>query len=78
MHTLLALTLSSGNMSLNTLLPLIIPLIILELILKIVALVDLLRREPGRVQGSKPIWVLIILLISTIGPICYLILGRKE
>lgn len=67
-----------GNLPLGTLLSLIIPLGILELILIIVALVDLIRREPARVNGPKVMWVLIILLISTLGPILYLIVGRKE
>ncbi|HEY1353559.1 MAG TPA: PLDc N-terminal domain-containing protein [Ktedonobacteraceae bacterium] len=60
------------------LLALLIPLALLELLLVIVALVDVLRREPERVRGSKVAWILIILLIGTLGPICYLIVGRKE
>lgn len=60
------------------LLGLLIPLIILELLLVVFALVDLLRREPERVRGSKLAWALIILLIGTIGPICYFVIGRKE
>jgi Phospholipase_D-nuclease N-terminal len=75
MHMLLASTI---NLPIGTLLSLVIPLAILELILIIVALVDLIRREPARVNGPKILWVLIILLISTIGPILYLIVGRKE
>jgi Phospholipase_D-nuclease N-terminal len=66
------------NLSTGTILSLVLPLVALELILIIVALVDLVRREPGRVNGSKTVWVLIIVLIATIGPICYFILGRKE
>lgn len=60
------------------LLSLLIPLIILELLLVVFALIDLLRREPQRVRGSKLVWALIILLIGTIGPICYFVIGRKE
>jgi hypothetical protein len=75
MHMLLA---HAINLPISTLLSLIIPLGILELILIIVSLVDLIRREPARVNGPKILWVLIILLISTIGPILYLIVGRKE
>lgn len=60
------------------LLALLIPLALLELLLVVLALVDVLRREPERVRGSKVAWVLIILLISTLGPICYFIIGRKE
>lgn len=58
---------------------LIIPLIILELILVIVALVDLVKRDASTVQGeSKLLWGLIILFITTIGPIFYLVIGRKK
>ena len=66
------------NLSTGTILSLVLPIAGLELILIIVALVDLIRREPDRVNGSKVLWGLIIVLISTIGPICYFILGRKE
>ena len=62
----------------GNLLPLLLPLAFLELILVVFALVDLIRREPERVRGSKVVWVLIILFISTLGPICYFIVGRKE
>jgi hypothetical protein len=66
------------NLPSGQLIVLILPVAILELILLIVALVDLLRREPGRVRGSKVLWALVIILIGTIGPILYFILGRKE
>jgi len=74
MHILLL----SLNIPTGTLLSLILPLVALELILVIVALVDLIRREPERVNGNKMVWGLIIVFIGTIGPICYFILGRKE
>jgi hypothetical protein len=74
MHILL----SGLNIPTGTLLSLVLPLAALELILIIVALVDLIRREPSRVNGNKIVWGLIIVLIGTIGPICYFILGRKE
>jgi hypothetical protein len=63
-----------GNFS--DLLPLLVPIILLELTLKGVALRDLIRRE----QTSPPrwVWALIILFVSTIGPISYLLLGREE
>ncbi|HET8845212.1 MAG TPA: PLD nuclease N-terminal domain-containing protein [Ktedonobacteraceae bacterium] len=70
-----------GEMSkvpLESLLPLLIPLAVLELLLIAFALIDLIRREPERVNGSKIMWALIIVLISTLGPILYLVVGRKE
>lgn len=70
---------SSSSIALDKWLPLLIPLIIIELVLIVVALIDLIRRDSRQVLGgNKLIWVLIILLISTLGPICYLVLGRKE
>ena len=66
------------NLPTGTRLALLLPLAALELILMITALVDLIRREPGRVNGSKALWGIIIVVIGTIGPICYFILGRRE
>lgn len=56
----------------------VLPLGLLELILLVFALVDVIRRGPEQLRGSKLMWILIILLITTLGPICYFILGRKE
>jgi hypothetical protein len=58
------------------LIPLLIPILILELGLIIAALVDLSRREHTR--GPKWMWVLIILFVSTIGPIIYFLAGRDR
>jgi len=57
-------------------LPYMAPLIILGVVLLTVALVDLAKRK--RVTGgNKIIWALII-FIQIIGPVIYLIAGRKE
>jgi len=57
-------------------LPLLIPIIVIELILLVVALVDAIRRP--KTNGPKWMWILIIVLVNLIGPIVYLIVGRKE
>jgi hypothetical protein len=57
-------------------LPFIIPLVLLQLTLMIVALVDLIRRE--KTNGPKWVWVLVIILGEIIGPVIYLIFGRKD
>lgn len=57
-------------------LPLIIPLILIQLALMIFCLVDLSRRE--RTNGPKWVWALVIILGELIGPIVYLLAGRKE
>jgi hypothetical protein len=62
--------------SVKPMLPFLIPLVILDLGLIIFALVDLIRRK--RTKGPKWVWLLVILFISTFGPILYLILGREE
>jgi hypothetical protein len=57
-------------------LPYMAPLITLGAVLLGVALVDLVKRK--RVTGgNKVIWALII-FIQIIGPVIYLIAGRKE
>ncbi len=58
-------------------LPLLAPLVIIELTLVVIALVDLIRRQEVK-YIPKWGWALVILLISMIGPIAYLILGREE
>ncbi len=58
------------------LLPLLIPLILLQLVLMVIALVDLARRP--KTLGPKGMWAIIIVLGELIGPILYLIIGRKE
>ncbi|MTI96484.1 MAG: negative regulator of sigma-Y activity [Firmicutes bacterium] len=57
---------------------LLIPLVLLQLILMIIALTDLVKRE--RVMGgSKIIWALVILFVTAgLGPIIYLVLGRRD
>jgi 4-amino-4-deoxy-L-arabinose transferase-like glycosyltransferase len=53
-------------------------LALVEIGLDLVALVDLYRRPtPQVVIGNKWIWVAIILLVSLLGPILYLAIGRK-
>ena len=58
-------------------LPYMVPLIILEVVLLVVALVDLAKRKHVT-GGNKIIWVLVTVCIHIIGPVIYLIAGRKE
>ncbi|EUJ24127.1 PLDc_N domain-containing protein [Listeria grandensis] len=59
----------------NTL-ALLAPVFILYLILLVTALVDLIRHWSNR--QNPVIWLLVILLVSTIGSIIYFIFGRKD
>jgi hypothetical protein len=62
---------------LKDLLPFLIPVFLLELGLMIWALIDVVKRK--RVTGgNKLVWILIIVLVNIIGPIIYLLIGRKE
>ena len=55
----------------------ILPLIILQLILLVTAIVHLLKNDRLS-QSNKIIWALVIVFVNIIGPIIYLIFGRKE
>ena len=54
---------------------LIAPLLIVQAILAIVALIDIARIHAT--NGPKWVWVLVVIIINTIGPIVYFIFGRK-
>lgn len=56
---------------------LLLPLFLINLALVAVALVDLVKRKqvPG---GSKWLWGAVIVFIQYLGPLLYLVFGRKE
>ncbi len=66
-----------GQLPSNFLL-LVLPLIVIELGLVIFALVDLAKPDRRVVGGSKMVWALVIVLVGTIGPIAYLLAGRRQ
>lgn len=61
----------------GALLAVAIPLALIQLGLMIWAIVDLVGRERVR-GGSKLLWALVIVFVSTIGSIVYLVWGRQE
>lgn len=65
-------------MELSQLLKVLAPLLVLQLIVQILGLVDLIRREPERVRGSKVVWGIVIVVFGLLGPISYFIFSRKE
>ncbi len=69
----------SGSMDsrIGALLAVAIPLALIQLGLMIWAIVDLVKRERVR-GGSKLLWALVIVFVSTIGSIVYLVWGRQE
>lgn len=58
-------------------LPYLVPFIILEGALLLVSLVDLANRQYVT-GGRKIVWVAVIVGVQAIGPIIYLVAGRKE
>ena len=58
-------------------LPIIIPLLILQVTLMITALLHLVKNERLD-RNNKIVWALVIIFVNLIGPILYLIFGRKE
>ena len=55
----------------------LIPAIIVQLVLMVTAAVHVMR-HPHYKFGSKPMWLIIVILIQIIGPICYFVFGRGE
>jgi hypothetical protein len=49
-------------------------------VLKIAALIDLARRPPNEVRGSKPKWVAAVTLVNSLGavPLAYFAWGRRK
>jgi Phospholipase_D-nuclease N-terminal len=60
------------------LLPFLIPVVLIDIGLEIFALIDLFQADRRVKGGNKLIWALVILLISTFGPLIYLFLGRED
>lgn len=58
------------------LLPLLVPILLIQLGLMAYCLVDLVRRE--RTLGPKWMWALIVIFGELLGPVVYLVVGRKE
>lgn len=63
-------------MDTTLLIKIVLPLIIIQALLIIVSLVDL--KKVKSTNGPKWIWMLIIIFISTIGPLLYFTVGRKN
>jgi hypothetical protein len=65
--------------SLNTTLLLaLLPLVLIDLGMVIYSIVDLFKPERRVRGGNKTVWLLIILLVSTIGWVAYLLAGRED
>lgn len=58
-------------------LPFLIPLLAVQLVLMITALVHIFRHNSYRF-GNRILWVIITVVINTLGPILYFTIGRGE
>lgn len=56
--------------------PIILPFIAVGFLLVLIALIDLYRHRKTR--KNVLVWTFIILLVNTIGPILYFVIGREE
>ena len=76
---ILALVASQSGINLSSSVVLILlPLALIELGLVVFSLVDLFKPERRVIGDNKLIWALVIILVGTIGPIVYLLAGRKQ
>lgn len=65
------------DMSIMELLKLIWPLLIVQLVLTIIGLIVLVKAERVRFL-PKWVWAIIIVLVASIGPIAFLIIGKER
>lgn len=65
-----------NGMSTIEILKLLAPLIAIQLILMVFCLLKL-RRDRVK-YFPKPVWLVIIVIINTIGPLVYLLIGRER
>jgi hypothetical protein len=56
----------------------LLPLVLIDLGLVVFSLVDLFKPERQVIGDNKLIWALVIVVVGTIGPIVYLLAGRKQ
>ncbi|MDQ6721992.1 MAG: PLD nuclease N-terminal domain-containing protein [Candidatus Dormibacteraeota bacterium] len=61
-----------------SLLLILLPLVVIELGLTVFSLADLIKPERRVIGDNKLVWALVIVLVGTIGPIVYLLAGRKQ
>lgn len=58
---------------------LLLPIVVLELIFIFLALKDLVPRPAAQVMGgNKLVWGLIIVFVQMLGPLAYLVFGRRQ
>ncbi len=58
-------------------LPFLIPLVLAQVILAVVAFVHVLKHDNYRF-GTRPMWIIVVLLFQFVGPVVYFVFGRGE
>ena len=58
-------------------LPFLIPLALIQCGLMVASLVHVLRHDTYRF-GSRPLWIVLCLVVSIIGPVLYFAIGKGE
>ena len=66
-----------GNVTIGEALAKFWPLIIIQLALMVMALLDIRKRKIFR-GLPKAAWIVIVIIVQTLGPIAYFLLGRGE
>jgi len=70
--------LAHGSTVNTTLLLALLPLVLIDVGIVVYCIVDLYRPERRVRGGNKIVWLLIILLVSTLGWLAYLLVGRED
>ena len=78
MRALLLTTYLTGIQLSTSLVLILLPLALIEVGLVVFSLIDLFKPERRVIGGNKLVWALVIILVGTIGPIVYLLAGRKQ
>lgn len=55
---------------------LVAPILIIQFILLVIAIIDLVRIE--KTNGPKWLWFVIVIVVNTVGPILYFVIGRRN
>ena len=66
------------NSSLSLALLALAPIVLLDLAMVIYSIIDLYKPDRRVRGGNKIVWLLVILLVGTLGWIIYLLAGREE
>lgn len=63
--------------TMSELISLLLPLLVIQFTLAIIAIVSIVRSDSTR-GLPKWAWIVIVLVVNTIGPIAYFIFGREK